>query len=162
MALNSTQLAALKTAINGNATWAAFPMNSDGYFNLAALLNQAAAPAFIVWKTNVPIGDVGKAFNGTELAGLTTANQTRLQTIALYLTDGVNPSLSDNRAFFDDVFSGAGGTNTRTALAALWKRSATSAEKIFAAGTGTTGSPATLVFEGAVSASEVETARNLP
>jgi hypothetical protein len=72
---------------------------------LADALNVAAAPSFTVWKTNVSINEVGDNLVGTELAGLTTGNQTRLQTIALYSALGLNPSLADRRAFFDDVFS---------------------------------------------------------
>jgi hypothetical protein len=71
----------------------------------------------------------------------------------------VNPSIASNRAFFDDVFSGAGGTNTRAALLALWKRLATRGEKLYATGTGSDASPATLVVEGAISARDVEEAR---
>lgn len=161
-ALTTQQLQTLKTAINANPIWVAYPMTGDGYFDLAKVLNLQATPSFTVWKTNVSINAVGKAFNGTELAGLTTGNQTRLQTLALYLASGVDPSNAGNRAFFDDVFSGAGGTNTRAALLALWKRFATSFEKIYATGTGSDASPATLVVEGAVTASEVQAARELP
>lgn len=67
-----------------------------------------------------------------------------------------------NRAFFDDVFSGAGGTNTRAALLVLWKRLATRIEKLFATGTGSDAVPATLVFEGEVSVQDIIEARNLP
>ena len=45
MALTTAQKQALKAAIIENPTWAAFPMNSDGYFELAAVLNQPANPA---------------------------------------------------------------------------------------------------------------------
>ncbi|MGH7947905.1 MAG: hypothetical protein ACREQF_01605, partial [Candidatus Binataceae bacterium] len=114
------------------------------------------------WKTNVAINEVGKKFNGAELAGLTTGNQTRLQMLAQYLAGGVNPTLIDNRQFFDDVFSGAGGATTRANLLALWKRLATRAEKLYATGTGSDPSPATLTFEGSVTYQEVQQARALP
>ena len=160
MALSPAQLTTLKAAIVADSTLNAFPNNSDGAFAIADLLNQTASPAFTVWKTNVAISQVGANFNGTELAGLTTGNQSRLQTIAQYLSGGVNPSLIDVRQMFDDIFSGAGGTNTRAKLLILWKRLANRAEKIFATGTGTDAAPATLTFEGTLSYQDVQTARN--
>ena len=161
MPFTTQQLQTIKTYINATPALAAKPNNPDGNYDIAIALNSNASPTFTVWKTSVPLGDVGRKFNGTELAGLTTGNQTRLQTVAQYLNT-VNPSLPDNRQFFDDVFSGAGGTNTRAALLALWKSPAKQIEKLFATGTGSDGSPATLVYEGEISYVEVENARNLP
>jgi hypothetical protein len=160
MALTAQQLQTLKADILADPALNAQPNNSDGAFAIAAAYNLAASPAFTVWKTNVSIKQVGDKFNGTELAGLTTGNQTRLQTIASFSVDGVNPSLPDRRQFFDDVFSGAGGANTRANLLALWKRTATRAEKLFATGTGSDQFPATMSFEGTLSFQDVLIARN--
>jgi hypothetical protein len=157
--LTTAQLATLKAAINADGVLAALPNNSDTAIFIAQQFNANSSPVFTVWKTSVPIVEVGDNFSGTELAGLTTANNTRLQTIAAY-SPTVNPSLADRRQFFDDVFSGAGGTITRPKLLALWKRPATRAEQLFATGTGSVPSPATLVFEGQVLPNEVEAARN--
>ena len=161
MALTPAQMATVKANILASGDMNTLPNNTDGSYAIAALYNLPASPAFTVWKTNVSINDVGKKFVGTELAGLTTGNQTRLQTLAQYLVDGVNPSLSDNRLFFDDVFSGAGGTNTRAALLILWKRTATRFEKLLiASGTGSDASPAVLGYEGQVSYQDIDQARN--
>jgi hypothetical protein len=157
--LTTQQLATMKADILANPDLNSKPNNSDGAFEIARLYNLDAAPNFTVWKTNVPINDVGKKFNGTELAGLTTGNQTRLQTLAMYLAGGVNPTLPDCRQFFDDVFSGAGGATTRANLLALWKRLASRVEKLYATGTGTDPAPATLTFEGDLSYQDVMTAR---
>jgi hypothetical protein len=158
--MTPAQIVVLKAAITAKPTWAAFPMTSDGYFDLAVVLNGLAAPAFIVWKGNVSIAATGQAFSGTELAGMTTANQTRLQTIAQYLAGGYNPALADVRQMFNDIWSGAGGALTRANLLVLWKRSATYAEKILATGTGTDAAPATMGYEGLLDASDVFQARN--
>ena len=157
--MTPAQLTTLKNDIIADPTLNAKPNNSDGALDIANAYNLNASPNFTVWKTAVPIVEVGQKFNGSELAGLTTANNTRLQTIALYL-DVVNPSIPDNRQFFDDVFSGAGGVNTRAALLALWKRLATRGEKLYATGTGSDPSPATMTFEGPVSPADVTAARN--
>lgn len=129
----------------------AAPTNADLAFAVAALYNLNASPDFWVFRTNVPLGEVGKTFNATELAGLTSLNTQRLQNLAAWLVVGVNPSLAAIRQFFDDVFSGAGGANTRTALAVIWRRRATRVEKLFATGgDGSSGNPATMAAEGSL------------
>jgi len=162
MPLTPAQLATLKADILADSTLNANPNTPDGNQAIADAYNALAAPTWTVWKTNVSINEVGKKFNGAELAGLTTGNQTRLQTVAAYLAGGVNPSLLDNRQFFDDIFSGAGGVTTRANLLALWKRSSLRAEKLYSTGTGSVAAPATMTFEGTVSYIEVTNARNLP
>lgn len=172
MALTVAQKTTLKNAIaaNTNVSGVAgayvatpinqIPNNSDGNEAIAGWYSVTASPAFIVWRTLVALGEVGKTFNASELAGLTSLNTQRLQNLAAWLEMGVNPSLADVRQFFDDIFSGAGGVNTRAALLTLWKRSALRVEQIFATGTGSTASPATMGYEGVLSAGDVEAARN--
>ncbi len=157
--MTSSQLTTLKADILADPVLSLIDHTSTaGYIQLAAVYNAQASPTFTVWKTNVSIGDVGKNFSSSELGGLTSANLQRLQTLAQYRASGVNPTLATDRAFFDDVFSGAGGTNTRAALLILWKRLATRAEKLFATGTGSDAVPATLSFEGIVSPNDISAA----
>lgn len=158
-ALTSAQLVTLKNAIIADPTLNAAPETADGADFIAKEMNKNAAPNFTVWRTVVTINEVGNSFNATDLAGLTTLNNTRLQTLAIYLAGGVNPSLASVRQFFDDIFSGAGGANTRAALLILWKRLATRAEKLYATGTGSDASPATLTAQGALTFAEVQAAR---
>jgi hypothetical protein len=162
MALTPAQLTTLKADIAANSDLNSQPNNSDGNLAIANLYNLNASPNFTVWKTNVPIGSIGASFNAAELAGLSTLNNTRLQSLAMYLAAGVNASRADTRAFFDDIFSGAGGVNTRAALLILWKRLAKRGEKLFATGTGSDASPATLVHEGNITPTDVQMARDLP
>jgi hypothetical protein len=157
--LTNAQLGILKTAIASDPALAAQPMNSDGNFAIAVAMNILANPVFKVWKTLVTLPEVGDNTVATELAGLTSLNLTRLQTILMFSPGGLNPSLADRRDFFDDVYSGAGGAQTRAKLLALWKRSATRAEKLFATGTGSDAVPATLTFEGFLTYQDVELAR---
>lgn len=54
MALTVPQLSTLKAAIDADPVLAAKPLNSDGYFEIAAVLNtELAAPDFWVWRSNV-------------------------------------------------------------------------------------------------------------
>jgi len=158
--LTTPQLATLHADILADPVLAAIPNTYDGAYDIAAAYNALAAPAFTVWKTAVSLKEVGEAMSSSEVAGLTTGNTSRLQVMAQYSGGTFNPSRVDTRAGFDDVFSGTGGTATRAALLALWKRHATRAEKLYATGTGTEGSPATLVVEGTLSYADVYAARN--
>lgn len=126
---------------------------------IAAFYNLDASPAFTVWRTNVPLAEVSNAFNQTELGGLTSLNTQRLQNYAAWYLTGANPSLQGTRDFFTNTFSGAGGSLTRPALDVVWRRLATRAERLYATGTGSNAVPGLLVFEGAISASDVNTAR---
>lgn len=157
--LTDAQLQALKADISADPVLNALPKNSDGAYEIAQRYNTLASPAFTVWKTAVTSQAVGQAMSSSEVAGLTTANTSRLQVMEQFSGGLFNPSLADTRAGFDSIFSGAGGAVTRTALLALWKRKATRAEKLFASGTGSDAAPATLSFEGALSYQEVEQAR---
>jgi hypothetical protein len=154
--LTNAQLLTLKAAIlaETDPTFVAF-RNAGDEFSMAAWFNENTSPAFIVWKSSVSLTAIGDKINGTELEGLASLPMTRLQTIALFSPGGVNPSLADRRAFFDGVFSGTGGQNTRAALLALWKRTARRYEKLYATGTGSDASPATLVIEGAIDSSHI-------
>lgn len=120
---------------------------------IASWYSATATPAFIVWKSTVSINETGKKYNGSEWATMTSANHTRLQTIAQWLPAGYSPGLQDIRDMFNDVWSGK--TLTLAALLALWKRNARELEKLFAVGTGNDALPATLVVEGSIGAQEI-------
>ena len=152
---DTAKLQALKANINANsATLATAIAQRDGPA-IAAFYNALAGGPFVVWKSLVSLNAVGMSISFAELANLTSLNTTRLQTIFQLSPLGINPYLADRRAAFDDIFSGAGGAVTRPALLALWKRSATVAEKLFATGTGSDAAPATLGPEGALTGPEV-------
>lgn len=63
--MDSAQLAAIKAAIDGNPTWAAYPQTPDGHFALAGLLNAPSSPAFSVWQTGCPRKLVLNATDGS-------------------------------------------------------------------------------------------------
>ncbi len=159
--ITDAQMPVLQTAILADPALTAIPNTYPaGAQQLAAELNATASPTFVVWRTSVSIGEVGRNFNASDLSGMTSLNHTRLQTLAVYLSAGVNPSQPSIRQFFDDVFSGAGGANTRASLLTLWKRNARYIERIFATGTGSDASPGLLVYEGTIGAIDAHNARN--
>lgn len=162
MPLSAAQLPTLKAHILASPDLNVFPNQSDGNTEIQKLLALNASPGFTVWKTKVSITEVGDNIVGTDLEGLASLPLTRLQSVVLLSAGGVNPSLPDRRAFFDGVFSGAGGAATRAKLLLLWKRLARRAEQLYATGTGSDASPGTLVYEGVPTLTEILDARNLP
>ena len=158
--MTPAQLAILAAHITASPDLNVYPNNSDGAFAIAQLLNLPADPAFTVWKNSVSKNDVGKAFVATALASITSGNNDKLANFAAW-NETVEPWRADQRAFFDDIFSVAAGATTRAALLVLWKRLATRGEKLFATGTGSDASPATLGYEGSISYPDVQLARNL-
>ena len=105
MALTPSQLPALKAAILAETDATFVSYRTNGQTNqMAAFYNTAFSPTFTVWKTSVTINSIGDKINGTELAGLSSLNTTRLQAVVMLSPAGVNPSLADRRQFFDDIF----------------------------------------------------------
>ncbi len=115
MALTTQQLTALKAAILAETDPAFVALRTAGATGaMAEWYSADSAPAFVVWKSLVSIAATGQAFNGTEWAGMTSANHTRLQTVAQFLAAGYNASKADVQAMFNDIWSGAGGTFARS------------------------------------------------
>lgn len=153
MILTPAQVATLKTALFADANMNAARAADDH----GAMVNYYNGNStFTVWKTFLSLTAMGNAFNGTELAGLTTANTSRLSAISDWSPAGINPSLVDRRQMFSDVFGASSVTNV--ALLALYKRFATRCEALFTTGTGTNATPGQLVFEGNIGPDEIQAA----
>ena len=177
MPLTQSQLAALKAEITNDPTLSAFPNNTDGAFEIAKALNLQASPDFWVWRTSVAKNEYtqgtspdGTTFNWTGTGFITRSQGERDAWRELFNGGGVggnsnavNPSLPSVRQAFTDIFSGATAPApaNRAHMAAISRRLATRAEKLFATGVGSSASPATMSFEGQVSYQEVDVARNL-
>jgi len=161
--LTPAQLTTLNTSITADPALNALPASPDNAAAIANAYNAAAAgPNNVCWKTVVSNEEIGDAMSGTEIAGLSALNMQRAQMLSNYSNGTQNPSRADRRAAFDAVFSGAGGAITRAALAILWKRTMTRVEKLYATGTGSTASPATLVVEGSIDYHDVNLAMGWP
>ena len=160
MALTSAQLQTLKTAILADPELAAKPLNSDGAFDIAVALSAPASPAFIVWRTNVPVDEIMR--NGMDWARVDNLSvgkariwdwMSRLGTF-----DASKPNI---RAGIDASWVGtAADLAVRATVYTHCKRNATRAEKIFATGTGSDADPATMAVEGMLLWQDVEQARN--
>lgn len=167
--LTTAQLATLKGDITANSDLNVQPNTPDGNFEIARLYNLNAAVDFWVWRTKVSKDELvgstsvdGTTFSWTGAGYITRAQGERDAFNAIFDATGtVNPSLASVRQAFADIFSGntAPAPANRTHLNTVARRKATRFEKVFATGTGSTGSPAILVIEGRVSADVVAQAR---
>lgn len=158
--LTTEQLAVLRAAIDADATLSAYPKTGDGAYAIAALLNQEAVPAVVVWKTSVEADEVMRnGMDWTRVDNLTVGKariwdwMTRLGTF--------NPSKVNVRAGIDAAWVGtAADLAVRAQVYTHCKRNATRAEALFAVGNGTDASPSTMGFEGHLSYQDVVTARD--
>lgn len=166
MSLTTAQNAAIKADILASPDLNAFPNTYDGAYPIADLYNAIATPNFIVWKT---------LLHEQEITSLTSDENTTWSWPAFIArsaseqegwarmfngTYTINPSLVQVRAGIADIFSGGTGAAQRTHLLAISKEKATRIEKLLATGTGTTADPATRVFVGNITPTEVYAARN--
>lgn len=170
--LTSAQLATLKADILADPAFNSVPQGSDEAFTIAAAYNLPAVPDFWVFRTAVSKAEYvqttsvdGTTFNWTGTGFITRSPGEQAAWRELFNDSGLcNPSLASVRQAFQDIFSGAvaPAPANRTHLATISRRKATRAEKLYATGTGSTASPATMVFEGALSYLDVQNARELP
>ena len=151
--LDSNKLALLKADIIAQA----FP---GGWLaeEIAHWYNQPADPAWYVWRSSVTAAEWRNAVIGgggaTQLDGLAASKR---ESLLWALSDTLNPSVANVRAALDDF---CGSQNTlKAAIAAVQKRTATRAEKLFSTGDGSSGSPATMGFEGRLTYQDVEAAQ---
>lgn len=159
--LTPAQNTALAASINADQAFADVPHNSDGAFTIAAAYNSLAAPAFIVWKSSVNQDEITQnGFTWAEVDNLSVGKARIWEWLFQNTTRSFNPSKPNVRAGIVECWSGtAGKLAVQASVFSHCKRSATRAEKLFATGTGTDATPATMGFEGQLSYSDVETAR---
>jgi len=161
--LTPQQLATLKSAIQGDQELNAFPMNSDGAFDIARKLNEKAAPDYYVWRTSVQVDEIMQnGFDWTRVDNL-TVGKARIWDWMMR-TGILNPSRANVRAGVVATFNVAADQATRQAVFNHCQRVATRVEKLFATGSGTASNdqgtgPATMGFEGPIFYQDVEMAR---
>ena len=160
MALTPSQQQTLKTYIASVPELAAQPLNGDGAYAIATVINQTAAPAFVVWRTDVSIDEIMRnGINWARVDNLSVGKARIWEWMGRLGT--LNASKANIRAGIDATWVGTqADLDVRAAVYTHCKRNATIVEKLFATGTGTTPDPATMVFEGQIAYQDVEAARN--
>lgn len=177
--ITAPQIATLRTLVQAEPSLAQAIATGDDYA-IAAWLNAAAAPDFIVWRTTTPIADVENAIawanftpidapDGTQTwanrALACQGKQFNLQIIIQGKTH-IASGKANIRAGLQDALtnvpSGAAGALQSGGwgiLKPLLTRLATRAEKALASGAGNAATPAVLGFEGNVTAEEASLLR---
>lgn len=122
-----------------------------------AALNSLSDPAFIVWRTLVTRSEIlNNGFDWTRLDNL-SVGKARVWDAIFSMSDefgdaALNPSKINVRTGIESVWVGTSADlAVRAAVYAHCKRTATNAEKVLAAGTGSDAVPGTLTFEGEIS-----------
>lgn len=151
MALTTAQKTTLKADILADPV--AAQLLTDDLNALAALYNQPATPEFIVWRTNVSTAEIRAVLVWSEYDGLSVSKQNAFS--FLCSNHLVDASLPNVRSGISSIFGAPGQAGNLAALIAVAKRPATRAERLFATGTGTTGSPGTMTFEGFVTSGDL-------
>ena len=116
--------------------------------------------SFIVWSRNVTRDFVtGEGFDWTQVDNL-TAGQARIWDLIFDTQSGsIDASDAGKRAGIAECWKGsAGKLAVGTFVLGKCKRTASRAEKVFATGTGTTGTPGLLTREGGFSAQDISDA----
>jgi hypothetical protein len=123
---------------------------------IADAYDLAASPPFWVWKTRLTEDEIYQApsvdattWSWPDYIARSVAEKAAWAQM-FSVTGAVNPSLPNTRQGIADIFSGAGGAAQRTHLLAMGRRTALRIEKLFATGTGSTGAPGVMAFEGAI------------
>jgi hypothetical protein len=156
--LTEPQKLTVKTYIENDPTLGQLAPSADNAFAIAAALQAEASPAFVVWRTNVSGGEIGNAWIGNDIDGMSSLNMQRLQLLLASSPEGVfDMSRIDRRAGFENPFGSNQNNQSRVNMRAVWKRNASVIEKLLATGTGTTETPATMAFEGSISYHEIGT-----
>lgn len=157
--LTTAQQATLKAYIAADSTLNAKPNNNTGNGEIANALNATASPDYYVWLTAYTPELKAAAIDAgiTQVDNLTASKRDTLLWWAARTHDA---SKAATQAAMSDL---CGTQNTlKAALIDGAKRKARVLEKVLATGTGTLASPATMGYEGSITADEVEYVRSLP
>lgn len=150
---------ALAADIDADPAFAAIPNTPDGSLQIAQAYNLLANPDFYVWRSNVSTAEVRDVLVWAEYDALSVSKQNAFEFLC---SNGIiNPSRVNVRQGISSIFGSPQQSQTRDALINIGRRLATRAEKLFADGDGTEGSPAIMVFEGQLTWQDVHNARNL-
>lgn len=147
--LTTEQKATLKTFIQADQTLNTLLVDGN-LTGLADALNATASPAFIVWKSSVTQDEIMQnGFDWTQVDNTTVGKARIWEWMFDNATRTINAAKVNIRAGIDEAWKGtAAMLAVRAAIYVHCKRSASILEKLFATGTGTDASPATMSVEG--------------
>jgi len=155
--LTPAQQATLKTNIQADPMLSLLTPSNSSALQIANAYNSEASPLFVVWRSEVTKDEIGNAWVGTDIDGMSSLNMQRLQ--LLFASVGERSTFdmrrTDRRAGFENPFGANVNNPSRVAMRTVWKRNATRLEKLLGSGTGSDASPGITTFEGSVTYSEI-------
>ena len=163
--MTPTQLTTLRAAIFASVNPAVIAARQSlDDTALAALYNLPST--YVAWRTDVTraqiyhgTSDDGTTWDWTKYVSQSLSEQNAW--VQIFMGDQANFSLDNLRAGVDKIFSGAGSAAQRTHIAAIAKRKATEAEKVFASsggGVGAAALPGKMSWQGTVTAQDMSDA----
>ena len=160
MSLTTQQQATLKAYVEADPVLSTYPHNTDGAYEIARLLQANASPEFIVWRTSVTKDEIMQnGFDWVRVDNLSVGKARIWDWLFDNQGNVFNPSKVNVRAGVDECWKGtAADLLVRDAVYVHCKRAANVLEKLFATGTGTTASPATMAVEGTIGYNELANA----
>lgn len=166
MSLTTAELTTIGNALRAESDATVVAALAAGDNNvLRDWCNDDAAPDYWIRRKLVSVEEVKAAINMQNIADLTATDKDRaLALIELRGDGGYNGEVASDRSAWDDVFSAAAGDESQQAIAALWQREASNAEKMFALSTdtgATTATPDTTSWQGDVTRDDVRVALDL-
>lgn len=163
MSLTTAQQTALKTYIDSVPEWAVLPNDSGSALTIAQALQAEASPDFIVWRSSVSKDEIMQnGFDWVQVDNLTVGKARIWDWMFDNGQKSFNPSKVNVRAGIDEAWKGTSAMlAVRATVYGHCKRKANILEKVLATGTGSTASPATMGYEGAVAYWDVQAARSL-
>lgn len=152
--LTVEQRTVLATDITNSPEFAAVPHNENGAYAIAEAYNLPSAN-FVVWKTLVSVDEIMRNGIAWDQVDNLSVGKARIWDWMSRL-GSFNCSKANIRSGIDATWVGtAAALAVRATVYTHCKRLATRVEKLFATGTGTTGNPGLLVFEGAINYRDV-------
>ncbi len=165
MGLSAAQLVTFKADLDANIAPVIVQALIDGTnIVIADWYNGDGSPDYWVFRKDlVSPEEIGAAIELDDLANMTTGDVNKLSAFFLMRPGGFNGNAAADRAGFADVLSAAAADESQQAVAALWKRIANRVERLFvlSTGTGDSGDPDTLGYEGTIGRLDVAAALKL-
>lgn len=171
--LTTAQLQTLNAAILADPVLAAYPLNSDGYYDLAQRLNtELAVPDFYVWRESVTQAEIQlNGFDWVRVDNL-SVGKARIWEWMFNVGASINPAKTNVRAGIEETWKGtAADLAVRDVVYGHCRALATRAQQLFAVASsvpptvsgnlGAVTNVATAVVASITSA-DVQQARSLP
>lgn len=155
--LTTEQAATFKTSLLAQTdpqvvAWRA----SRNDYAIAQWYNETATPTFLAYRNDVRSEEIGNAWVGTDIDGMSALNMQRLQLLLQSAPAGIfDMTRSDRRAGFENPFGTNVSNASRVAMRLAFRRPVSRVERLFVTGTGTEAAPGLMAYIGPLAQSDV-------